>query len=151
LPARGSRICAKLHDMKADVEVSRLMTRRPTTVGPEDRVSNVQALMRKEGIHHVPVVEQGRFVGMLSATDLVRIAFGDPYRMDPEVVDKDLELFTAREVMAEDVVSAAPTDSVRDVAKRLAGAGFHAMPVLDEGRLVGIVTSSDLILYLIDD
>ena len=137
--------------MKADVAVSKLMTRKPTVAAPTDRVSSVQALMRKEGIHHIPVVEDGRLVGLLSSNDLVRVAFGDPYTMDPELVEKDLELFTAREVMAEDVVSVAPTQSVRDAAKKLAGGSFHALPVVDGEQLVGIVTSTDLILYLIDD
>ena len=137
--------------MKADVEVSKLMTREPTTASPEDRVSSVHAVMRKEGIHHIAVVDNGRFVGLLSANDLLRIAFGDPYRMDPELVDKDLELFKAREVMAEDVVTISPTQSVRDAAKKLADGAFHALPVVEDDQLVGIVTSTDLILYLIDD
>lgn len=137
--------------MKAELPVNKLMTRDPTAVGPNDRVSSVQALMRKEGIHHVPVVHEGRFVGMLSSNDLVRIAFGDPYKMDPELVEKDLELFTAREVMAEDVVTIGPNATVREASKKLAAGAFHALPVVDGETLVGIVTSTDLILYLIDD
>jgi CBS domain-containing protein len=137
--------------MRGDLAVHKLMTREPTAIGPNDRASKAQSIMSKANIHHVPVVEGGRFVGLLSANDLLRVALDDPYRMDPDVVKKDLELFSVREVMAEDVVTIGPNDTVREAAKKLATGSFHALPVVEGERLVGILTSTDLVLYLIDD
>lgn len=107
--------------------------------------------MLEHGVHHVPVVEQGRFVGLLSTNDLHRIALGDPFRDDPEVVARDLEQFQLREVMAEDVVTLQKDATVRDAANELTKGAFHALPILDGSALVGILTSTDLVAYLVDD
>lgn len=137
--------------MKANTPVSRLMTRAPLSLSPDDNARRARELMLEHGVHHLPIVEGGRFVGLISTNDLHRIALGDPYKDDPEVVAKDLETFGLREVMAEDVVTLQATSTVRDAAKQLSKGGFHALPILDEDALVGILTSTDLVAYLIDD
>ena len=127
------------------------MTRTPVTLAPSDTARRAQEVMLEHGVHHLPVVDHGRFVGLLSTNDLHRIALGDPYRDDPEVVARDLELFPLQEVMAEDVVTLQKHATVRDAADELTKGGFHALPILDGQALVGILTSTDLVAYLIDD
>lgn len=136
--------------MKGETPVHKLMTKDPTFVGPSTRLSQVQASMQQRGIHHMPVVEGGRFVGLLSANDMLRVALGDPYKQDPDLVRKDLELYDAREIMAEDVVTIGPHDTIREAARLLTNGSYHALPVVEDGKLVGIVTSTDLISYLVE-
>ena len=137
--------------MKGDTQVSKLMTWGPDTVTPTDTARAAQKVMLKHGVHHVPVVDGMRFVGMISNNDLLRVALGDPYRDDPDTVARDLEQMSVRDVMIEDVASLQITATVRDAAQKLASGGFHALPVLDGESLVGILTSTDLIAYLIED
>ncbi len=127
------------------------MTRTPISLSPDDNARRARELMLEHGVHHLPVVEGGRFVGLISTNDLHRIALGDPYKDDPDVVAKDLEVFGLREVMAEDVVTLQSDATVRDAAKQLSKGGFHALPILDGEALVGILTSTDLVAYLIED
>jgi CBS domain-containing protein len=137
--------------MKGDTQVSKLMTWGPETVAPTDSARTAQKVMLAAGVHHVPVVEGARFVGMISTNDLLRVALGDSYRDDPDVVAHDLEQLSVREVMIEDVASVQMKATVRDAAQRLTSGSFHALPVLDGDTLVGILTSTDLIAYLIED
>ena len=127
------------------------MTKTPLSLTPDDDARRAREVMLEHGVHHLPIVERGRFVGLVSTNDLHRIALGDPYKDDPEVVAKDLELFGLREVMAEDVVTLQKDATVRDAAKQLSKGGFHALPILDGEALVGILTSTDLVAYLIED
>ncbi len=138
--------------MKGDTLISRLMTPTPLALGPDETARRAREVMLEHGVHHLPIVSEGRFVGLISTNDLHRIALGDPYRDDPELVAQDLELFPLREVMTEDVVTLkADTATVRDAALQLARGSFHALPILDGDTLVGIVTSTDLVAYLIED
>lgn len=128
------------------------MTPTPLALGPDETARRAREVMLEHGVHHLPIVSEGRFVGLISTNDLHRIALGDPYRDDPELVAQDLELFPLREVMTEDVVTLkADTATVRDAALQLARGSFHALPILDGDTLVGIVTSTDLVAYLIED
>jgi len=127
------------------------MTRTPIAMTPVATARRAREVMLEHGIHHLPVVEDNRFVGLISTNDLHRIALGDPYKDDPDVVAADLETFRLRDVMAEDVVTLQNTATVRDAAKQLSKGGFHALPILDGEALVGILTSTDLVAYLIED
>ncbi len=118
---------------------------------PDDTGRRAREVMLDLGVHHMPIVEGGRFVGLVSTNDLHRIALGDPYKNDPDLVAGDLELVSLRAVMAEDVVTLQQSATVRDAAKQLTKGGFHALPILDGEKLVGILTSSDLVAYLIED
>ncbi len=127
------------------------MTPTPLALGPDETARRAREVMLEHGVHHLPIVSEGRFVGLVSTNDLHRIALGDPYRDDPEVVAQDLELFPLREVMTEDVVTLQASATVRDAALQLAKGSFHAIPILNGSALAGIVTSTDLVAYLIED
>lgn len=137
--------------MKGNTLISRLMTRTPLALGPDESARRAREVMLEHGVHHLPIVSDGRFVGLVSTNDLHRIALGDPYRDDPELVAQDLELFPLQEVMTEDVVTLQASATVRDAALQLAKGSFHAIPILNGDALAGIVTSTDLVAYLIED
>ncbi|MCB1211631.1 MAG: CBS domain-containing protein, partial [Verrucomicrobiales bacterium] len=88
--------------------------------------------------------------GMLSLTDVLRISFGDAFQADERAVDATLDhTVTLEQVMKKDPVSVSKNGSVRDAAELLANGDFHAVPVVEGKQLVGIVTSTDLIRYLL--
>ena len=137
--------------MKKRVPVSKIMTKNVVTLNTNDDLVTAEERFKKYRIRHIPVVEGKVVVGMLSYTDLLRISFADAVVADGETIDTVVyDLFNISQVMVNDVVSVSPDTPIRDVAQFLAGKEFHALPVVDNGKLVGIVTTTDLINYLLE-
>ena len=137
--------------MKRNESVSHIMSTELVTVHLGNKLSEVHTLLRTRKIHHVPVVSGTRFVGLLTASDLMRFSWGDPYSHDPREVDVLLDTQSIRDAMQEDVKTIRPTATIREAAEVLVQGSFHGLPVVDaSGDLVGMVTSTDLIRYLLD-
>ena len=137
--------------MKKRVPVSEIMSRDLVTLTTADDLVYAEELFKKNRIRHIPVVSTDKIVGMLSYTDLLRISFADAVDEHEESVDTMVyNMFTISQVMARDVVSVTSQTTIKEVAQFLASKDFHALPVVDNGKLVGIVTTTDLINYLLD-
>ena len=127
------------------------MTRKLVTLSPQDDLVTAERLFKKHHIRHIPVVEGNTIKGMLSYTDLLRISFADAVDEHEEYVDTIVyNMFTIPQVMVSDVVTVSSTTSIKDVARFLSKKEFHALPVVDNGKIVGIVTTTDLINYLLE-
>lgn len=136
--------------MKNSTPVSEIMTKKLVTLSPTDDLVTAERLFKKHHIRHIPVVEGKYIKGMLSYTDLLRISFADAIDEHEEYVDTIVyNMFTIPQVMVNDVVSVGSKTPIKDVAKLLAKKEFHALPVVDEGKIVGIVTTTDLIKYML--
>ena len=137
--------------MKNSVPISKIMTRKLVTLSPQDDLVTAERLFKKHHIRHIPVVEGNTIKGMLSYTDLLRISFADAVDEHEEYVDTIVyNMFTIPQVMVSDVVTVSSTTSIKDVARFLSKKEFHALPVVDSGKIVGIVTTTDLINYLLE-
>ena len=127
------------------------MTKDVITLNHTDELATAERLFKSKKIRHIPVVSGSSIIGMLSYTDLLRISFADSYGEDEESVDTVVyNMFTIEQVMAKNIVSVSSTDTIKEVAEILAQKEFHALPVIDNGKLVGIVTTTDLINFLLD-
>jgi acetoin utilization protein AcuB len=130
--------------------ISRIMTPSPATLTPADSVARAERLMREHRCHHVPVVDDGQVVGMLSSHDLLKALFLRPQSDAPS--DASLDLRRIDEVMQRQVVVLPQTATLLDAAMALSGGSVHALPIVAlNNAVVGIVTSSDLIAALVDD
>ena len=137
--------------MKKNVPVSTIMTSNVVKLNLSDSLTNAESLFKKHNIRHIPVVNGDAIVGMLSYTDLLRISFVDAAFDDEEVVDSTVyNMFTVQQVMAKNLVKVNPETTIKEVAEILAKKEFHAFPVVANDVLVGIVTTTDLIKYLLD-
>lgn len=128
--------------------VGRRMTKDPKTVEPGDSLARAAEIMRTYRIHHLPVVEAGRLVGILSDTDLrnASLAAGrTPVPGELPVTDRKVG-----EIMKTEVWSLTPEDSVEDALLIIRRKKFGCLPVLSGTRLVGIITKIDLINAFID-
>ncbi len=136
--------------MKIGVPVSKIMTKNLVTLSTKDDLVTAERLFKKHHIRHIPVVEGNLIKGMLSLTDLMRISFADAIDEHEEVVDTIVyNMFTIPQVMVHDVVSVTSDTTIKEVAQILAKREFHALPVVDNGKLKGIVTTTDLIKYFL--
>ncbi len=119
------------------------MTTDLVTIGPMQPVVEARKQLDAHALHHLPVVEDGKLVGILSAADMLKFF----------MLDKDaavLNSIQVRQAMQFDPVVLPSTANLRDAAKKLVSGSFHALPVVEPDRtLVGIVTSSDLIEHLL--
>ena len=137
--------------MKHNVPVLEIMASDPVTVHEKQKLSDVHRIIVERKIHHVPVVSGRRLIGLVSATDLLRVSWGDVNKQDPRQVDALLDTLAIRDVMQEDLMTVRTHDTVRRAAELLAQGDYHGLPVLDDdGDLVGMVTSTDVVKYLLE-
>jgi len=125
--------------------VGKRMTRNPKTVSPDDPLSLAAGILREHRFHHLPVVEGGRLVGILSDADLRNASFAAIPAEGGPAGDRPV-----REAMRTEVWSVTPDDSVEDALLILTREKFGALPVLSGDRLVGIITRADLLNAFVD-
>lgn len=136
--------------MKQMVSVSTIMTKDIVRLNITDTLSKAEDLFKKHNIRHIPVVSGNKILGMLSYTDLLRISFADGIDDDEEKVESIVyNMFSLEQVMAKDLISVTPESTIKEAAEILVSKEFHALPVVEGDLLVGIITSTDLIKYLI--
>ncbi|APY07927.1 CBS domain-containing protein [Winogradskyella sp. J14-2] len=131
--------------------ISEIMSTNIIALNRDDDLETAEILFKRHKIRHIPVVNGEVIIGMLSYSDLLRISFADAvYDTEEEVDTLVYNMFTIDQVMVKNVVTVSPTATIKDVAKILAEKEFHALPIVDNGNLVGIVTTTDLINYLLE-
>ncbi len=137
--------------MKNGTPISAVMTSNVITLNTTDSLDTAEHLFKKHHIRHIPVVSGTDVVGILSYTDLLRISFADAVDEDEETVETTVyNMFTLEQVMTKNLVSVTSKTTVKEVATMLSKMEFHAIPVVDVGNLVGIVTTTDLINFLLE-
>ena len=130
--------------------ISKIMSTNIIALNREDDLEMAEQLFKRHNIRHIPVVKEEVVVGMLSYTDLLRISFADAvYEDDTDVDSLVYNMFTIDQVMIKNVETVSSDTSIKEVAQILATKEFHALPVVDHGLLVGIITTTDLIKYLL--
>lgn len=135
--------------MKKGTPISAIMSKDVITLNRTDDLETAERLFKRNKIRHIPVVSGKEIIGMLSLTDLLRISFADAIE-DEESADIIVyDMFTIGQIMTKNLISVAPSTTIREVAELLSKNEFHAIPVVDNGELMGIVTTTDLINYLI--
>ena len=127
------------------LQVKDSMTREVVVISPEDTAKAALAICREKRIRHLPVLEEGRLVGIASDRDFRDAAppLGDPDRAAA------LAEIRVGEVMVRDVVTAASDDPIEQAANTMRERSIGCLPVVESGELVGIVTASDVMDALV--
>jgi acetoin utilization protein AcuB len=133
------------------------MTGNLATLSPEASVAEALTLCRERRIRHIPILEEGRLVGVVSDRDLrdASPALGDPERA------RTLHEIRVGDVMTREVITVDPQDSIENAAQQMYELKIESLPVVTEGvvadgestvaeeELLGIVTSSDVMRALV--
>lgn len=137
--------------MKNKPALADVMTTEPETVQIEQPLSEVYTLLQNRSFHHVPVLDDGVPVGMIAATDILRLVY-DAEGRDEQRLRTMLDYqFNIEDAMTTDLVSVREGASVKSVVEHLSDGTVHSVLVLDgDGMLVGIVTTTDLMRLLAD-
>ena len=122
------------------------MTREVVTVGPDAGAGEAWGLCREKNIRHLPVVEGGRLVGIVSERDLRDVS--PPRGAYDE--ESTLAYVRVRDIMSQEVVTAHPLDTIEHAAQVIYENRFNCLPVVADGELAGIITSSDLVRTLVE-
>ena len=148
------------------MRVAEVMTKPAVTVPPDMKVAEVARTLLDKGVRAVVVLENGRLAGIITETDLlVRNAhlhfpsyLGILENLLPIGGDRNLEdelrrvlAVTAREVMTEEVRTAAPDDDLGEVAHEMVQRRLHAIPVVRDGTVEGMLFPSDVVRLVARD
>jgi len=125
------------------------MTRNVTTLEPESKLLDAVLLVRSSGYRHIPVVKDGRLVGILSDRDIQRASpsmYGD---ISPDEYNRIFETTHVGRVMAPEPITVTPKSTVPEAVQIMHENKFGALPVVEgDNQLVGIVTTTDLLSLL---
>ena len=138
--------------MKRLEPVSKIMSKKLVTLKLSDDLYKAERLFKDFHIHHIPVIDKGKhIIGMLSLTDLKRISFLDSYDADEIKIDNAIyDMLSIEQIMVKNPIKVTSDITIKSVAEILAKNEFHALPVVDADELVGIVTTTDLLKYLLE-
>ena len=135
--------------MRKNEPVKKLMSTSLIIIHHGEPISRVRKIMLENGIHHLPVVSGDELHGVISWSDILRVSFGDAFGADDRAVDTTLDhVMTLEQVMSTEPITISPQTTVHEAAEILCKGQFHCLPVIEDNRLVGMVTTSDLLRYL---
>ena len=129
--------------------ISQFMTRKLITVMPTDKLSQVKEIFDTTRIHHIPVVHYTKLLGIISRSDILSfLEANDKGKHNRPVESTRLQSFTAEDVMTKGIASLSSEDRINVALEVFAENLFHAIPVIDDGELVGMLTPFDIIKAL---
>ena len=136
--------------MRRNDPVNRLMTEAVLSIGADEPAGEVLRLFREYPVHHLPVVEDRRVVGVLSGADLLKLRALIPRSVAS--AEKYLSgKMKVKALIARPAVTIAQHETVERAAELMASYGIHSLPVVDsKGHLVGILTTTDIIAAMFD-
>lgn len=117
------------------------------SISTDDTLRIVQEIMELGSVRHLPVVRRGELVGVVSQRDLLKASLSNVMGIPAEEQSLFLEGVRIEEVMSKPPVSIDPDASVQSAARLMADRKIGCLPVLEAGRLVGIITETDVLGY----
>ena len=124
-----------------------VMTKNVVCVTPDQHLLDVKHIYEKEKFHHhIPVQENGKLVGMVSLIDFMYNISGAGIS-DYNTVYKELKV---KDIMTQNPFYLTTKATIDDIAKVLAKGKYHAVPVLENDKIVGIVSTADMITYFLN-
>lgn len=119
----------------SSTQVREVMTADPCVISPDETLERAWAVMNEEGCRHLPVVEGGQLIGILSMTDIGRLGATVPSLMARTVADS----------MTKTPFTVGPDEPLESAAAQMGLHKVNCLPVVAAGKLVGIITTYDLL------
>ena len=132
--------------------VTTIMTKDVLTVNEKDSLVKVKELFENNKFHHIPVVSGRKIVGLISKTDFLHFMRGFTKNDEDRYVNESrLKVYRAEEIMTSGLAKVEASDRVNVVLEVFKENLFHALPVVDDEELVGIITTFDIIRAVADE
>lgn len=134
--------------LSINIPVSTIMTKNIISVELKDGLDKAEHLFKKHKIRHIPVTRNRKIVGMLSMNDLLRISFADgAYREEGNIESDIYDMFSINNLMVRTPETVTSKTTIREVTELLIKRQYHALPVVDNEMVVGMITTTDLLKY----
>jgi len=125
-----------------------IMMGSPVTLKPNDTLDLANDVISLGRIRHIPIVDDGRLVGIITERDLIGAAAGKIFGLKQKNKSALLKSVLIKEVMKKRVVTATPDTPIKDVAHLMAEKKIGGVPVVSAGMVVGLVTTTDILRYV---
>lgn len=126
------------------------MTAQVFTVNPEDSIADTVVLMREKKISRMPVVEKGKLVGFVTDGDLREVSPSPATTLSIFELNYLIAKTPIREVAIKKVVTCHPDTKIEEAALLMRDHKIGGLPVVDEGKVIGIITGSDILDAFLD-
>lgn len=137
--------------MKKREKVTKIMSTKLMTINLNEGTPELaKVIMEENHIRHLPVVSGDKLMGIISLTDIHRISYGANYGQEEAVDTAIFDALSLANVMVHNPNTISPDTTIREAAEILGREEFHALPVVADDKLIGIMTSTDLINYLLE-
>ena len=118
--------------------VHTIMTKDLITIDPTERLNKVRQVFIENAVHHLPVVSEGKIVGIVTTYDIWK----------NEIAPQDYATTEVREIMTTTIAKISPNDKIGTAAELFLDNRFHALPIVDEANnLLGLVSTFDVLMY----
>jgi CBS domain-containing protein len=131
------------------VIVDDIMRTEVVTLGRNDTLDLANDILQLGRIRHLPIVEDGRLVGVISQRDLFRSALSRALGYGTKAEQAMLKTLLVKEVMTDEVVTIPPGTSIKEAVRLMIEKKIGCLPVVQDGRLVGLITETDLLRCLL--
>jgi len=125
------------------------MTADPISINLTNKISDAVQVFKERNIRHIPVVSGDKLIGLISKTDIERISFVNGVE-DDKAATAVYDMLNIEQVMSKQLETIEAEDQIRDAAMLLAKGKYHALPVTKDGALAGIVTTTDVLNYMLE-
>jgi len=136
------------HTGGAGMQVREIMAQDIEVIDRNDNLRMVEERMATKHLRHLPVLEQGEIVGIATQRDLFKAAMSSAMGYGEKAQQAYLQSVRVKEIMVYPVVTVSPETSVAAAADMMLNRGIGCLPVVDNQRLIGIVTKTDLLRCL---
>ena len=134
--------------MNADKAISTIMTTQLVTVGPNKPAKAIQDIFREYDFHHIPVVEGDKLVGIISKEDVFKLSYVLSLQTTGKTYsEKEYKTLKAVDIMTKYPITLDPEDSIGLAADIFLANQFHALPIVEDEQLLGLVTTHDLLKF----
>ncbi len=132
------------------IKVREIMSPDPVVLTVDDELSLAHDIMSLGRIRHLPVVEGSKLVGIISQRDLFKASLASVLDDDYDKNREHLKSIKIKEIMVKDVISVPPDMNLREAGRILLKEKIGCLPVVENDRLIGLLTETDLLSFLID-
>ncbi len=131
--------------------IERRMTRNPVTATPEMSVAEASALMKREKVHRLPVLDKDHhLVGIISEKDILYASPSPVSTLSIHEMAYLLSQLTVKKLMTHDVITIGKDTTVEEAARLMVDQDLSSLPVVENDKLIGIVSKSDLFKILLE-
>ena len=134
----------------SSMKIKDIMVKDITTLGRNDSLDLADEVMTLGRIRHLPVIDEGRVVGVVSQRDLFKSALAVALGYGETAQKKLLKTLRVKEVMSEPAIMIFPEATIKEAARLMLESKIGCLPVVQGHTLVGLVTETDLLRYVVD-